>query len=118
MTETSAGSQKRRKPGVNEPPDKSYYILSKSLDIYGKCNKNAHPMGKQYNVTCVVYGSMLSVRALHGISMRPLNLSSLDNLVYHCKINDCINHFKNINKNEWIKCKAVTHHNLSQQSLN
>ena len=33
------------------------------------------------------------------------SLSSLVNLVYHCKINNCINHFKNI-KSEWIKCQA------------
>ena len=51
-----------------------YYILSKSLDVCGKCNKNAHRRERQYNVTCAVYGSMLSVRELQGINIRPLNL--------------------------------------------
>ena len=33
------------------------------------------------------------------------SLSSLDNLLYHCKISNCMNRFKNITS-EWIKCQA------------
>ena len=97
MTETGTGSQKRRKPGVDESPDKSYYILSKSLDVCGKCNKNAHRKERLW-VHAVCEGiTRDQYKAIK-------SLFSLDNL-YHCKINDCVNRFKNITS-EWIKCQA------------
>ena len=39
MAENNTSSHKRRKPGVDDSPDKPFYVLNKSLDVCGKCNK-------------------------------------------------------------------------------
>ena len=48
MSDT-AGFQKKRKHGVDESPDKSYHVLSKS-DVCGKCNKKCK--GSEEAVQC------------------------------------------------------------------
>ena len=118
MAETRTGSQKRRKPGVDESPDKSYYILSKSLDVRGKCNKKCTSKGEaiQCNLCCVwVHAVCEGITRDQYKAIK--SLSSLDNLVYHCKINDCINRLKTLQVSG-SNAKPVTHCNLSQQSQN
>jgi len=39
MAEKTGPGSKKRKPGVDEAPDKCQYVLTKQLDACGKCNK-------------------------------------------------------------------------------
>ena len=95
--ETSTGSQKRRKLGLNESPDKSYYILSKPLDICGKCKK-MHVKGRDNTMytMCCVWDHAVCEGIQRDQYKAIKSLFSLDNLVYHYKVNNCINRFKNI----------------------
>ena len=58
MAENNASGHKRRKPGSDDSPDKSYYVLNKSLDVCGKCNKNVHLKLKQFSAICAACGFM------------------------------------------------------------
>lgn len=49
-------------------------------------------------MTCAAHEFMLAVRVLLRINLRPSSPSSLDNLVHHCKICNCIDPSKNIIK--------------------
>ena len=88
MAETSTGSQERRKSGVDESQDKSYYALRTPLGICGKCNKRCTLKGEaiQCDLCCVWVHAVCE-----GITWDQYkaikSLSSLDNLVYHCKMN-------------------------------
>ena len=66
---------KRKK--LDDSPDKSDEILSKVLDLCGKCNKNVQLRVNLYNVTCVACGLMLVVRASLKTSIKLLKHSQL-----------------------------------------
>ena len=100
------GVQKKRKPGVDESPDKSHYVLSKSLEVCGKCNRKCTNTEKaiQCDLCC-----MWVHAHCEGINLQEYNaietLSSVANSVYFCTINNCQSRFRNIT-NEWIQHQA------------
>ena len=93
MTDKTTGNSKKGKPGVDESPDKSYYVLNKPLDVCGKCNKKCMPKGEaiQCDLCCMWVHAMCEGIA-RGINIAKAikSVSMLDNIVYHCKINKCM----------------------------
>ena len=120
---TNPSGQKRKKPGIEESPDKSYYILSKSLDTCGKCNKKCTSRGDA--IQCDLCGMWVHA-VCEGIShekYKAIKSLALENVVYYCQINSCLSRFKNIT-NDYIKHQEQINtdletmvSNISQQSL-
>ena len=120
---TNPSGQKRKKPGIEESPDKSYYILSKSLDTCGKCNKKCTSRGDA--IQCDLCGIWVHA-VCEGIShekYKAIKSLALENVVYYCQINSCLSRIKNIT-NDYIKHQAQINtdletmvSNISQQSL-
>ena len=92
---------KRKK--LDDSPDKSDEILSKVLDLCGKCNKKCTAKGE--SIQCDLCG-LWAHASCEGISRDQYKaikaLSALDNIVYYCCINDCSSRIKFIT-NEWVK---------------
>ena len=90
---------KKRKHGVDESPD---YVLSKSLEVCGKCNKKCMDNEKaiQCDLCCMwVHADCENISEQQYKAIE--NLSELGNSVYFCTINNCMTRFRNIT-NEWI----------------
>ena len=123
MTTSASGQPKRKKPNSEESPDKSYYILSKSLDTCGKCNKKCTSKGDA--IQCDLCGTWVHA-ACEGIThekYKAIKSLALDNIVYYCQINNCLSRTKHI-INEYIKHQAqittkleTMVSNISQQNL-
>ena len=97
---------KRSKHGVEESPGKSYYVLSKSLEVCGKCNKKCTDNEKaiQCDLCCMwVHADCENINEQQYKAIK--NLSELGNSVYFCAINNCMTHFRSIT-NEWIRHQA------------
>ena len=60
-------SKKRKQ---DDSPDKSVEVLSKALDLCGKCNKNAQQRVSPYSMICVACGLMLVVKTCLKISIK------------------------------------------------
>ena len=124
MAENNASGHKRRKPGSDDSPDKSYYVLNKSLDVCGKCNKKCSSKAEaiQCDMCCMwVHATCDNVTKEQYKAIK--SLSPLRNSMYYCNINNCLDRFNSITS-EWIKYQAnnstqletvVT--NLTQQYL-
>jgi len=57
MASTPQGIQKKRKHGLDESPDKSHYVLSKSLEVCGvNVIKSVQIRNRLYSVTCAACG--------------------------------------------------------------
>ena len=124
MAENNASGHKRRKPGSDDSPDKSYYVLNKSLDVCGKCNKKCSSKAEaiQCDMCCMrVHAACDNVTKEQYKAIK--SLSPLRNSMYYCNINNCLDRFNSITS-EWIKYQAydstqletvVT--NLTQQYL-
>ena len=120
---TNPSGQKRKKPGIEESPDKSHYILNKSLDTCGKCNKKCALRGDA--IQCDLCGMWVHA-VCEGIShekYKAIKSLTLENVVYYCQINSCLSRNKNIT-NDYIKHQAqittdleTMVSNISQQSL-
>ena len=102
----ATGGSKRKKPDTDGSPDKSEQILSKALDVCGKCNKRCTSKGE--SIQCDLCGNWAHANC-ENITRDQYKiiktLSSLHNLVYYCNTHDCTSRIKNI-VSEWIQ----THH--------
>ena len=98
-----AGNPKKRSYS-EVSPDKSATVLGKPLDVCGKCSKKCTST-KGESIQCDLCG-MWAHATCDGISREQFkaikNLSSLNNFVYYCQVNDCANRIKNITA-EWVK---------------
>ena len=102
----ATGGSKRKKPDTDGSPDKSEQILSKALDVCGKCNKRYTAKGE--SIQCDLFGNWAHANCEN--IMRDQYkiikmLSSLHHLVYYCNTHDCTSCIENI-VSEWIQ----THH--------
>jgi len=100
-----AGNPKKR--AYSEvSPDKSALILSKPLDVCGKCGKKCTST-KGESIKCDLCG-MWAHATCEGISREQFKavktLSSLSNFVYYCRVNDCANRIKNITV-DWVQSR-------------
>ena len=100
---STSGNPKKR-PYSDVSPDKSAQILSKPLDVCGKCNKKC-TSAKGESIQCDLCG-MWAHTTCECISREQFkavkSLSSLSNFVYYCQVNDCASHIKNITI-DWVQ---------------
>ena len=85
--------QLKRKHGVDESPDKSYYVLFKSLEVCGKCNKKCTDNEKaiQCDLCCMwVHADCENIN-----EQQYKAIENLGNSVYFCSINNYMTRFKN-----------------------
>jgi len=94
---STAGNPKKR-PYSDVSPEKSALLLSKPLDVGGKCNKKCTST-KGESIQCDLCG-MWAHTTCEGISREQFKavkaLSSLNNFVYYCQTHDCASRIKNI----------------------
>ena len=83
----ATGSSKRKKPDTDGSPDKSEQILSKPLDICGKCNKKCSSEGE--SIQCELCG-LWAHASCENVTREQYkaikSLSTLNNLVYYCTL--------------------------------
>ena len=104
---STAGNPKKR--AYSEvSPDKSATILSKPLDVCGKCSKKCTSAPKGESIQCDLCGMWAHVTC-EGITREQFKaiktLSSLSNFVYYCQANDCISRIKNITI-DWVQSRV------------
>ena len=101
----ATGGSKRKKPDIDGSPDKSEQMLSKALDVCGKCNKKCTARGEF--IQCDLCGNWAHANCeniMHDQYKTIKTLSSLYNLVYYCNTHDCNSRIKNI-VSEWIQTR-------------
>ena len=111
---------KRKKP--DNSPDKTEEILSKPMDLCGKCNKKCTTKGESIQCDLCGLWAHASCEDISKDQYKAIKtLSALDNIVYYCRNNDCSSRIKYITS-EWVKSqdsskidKIVT--NLTQQHI-
>ena len=113
---STAGNPKKR-PYSDVSPEKSALLLSKPLDVGGKCNKKCTST-KGESIQCDLCG-MWAHTTCEGISREQFKavkaLSSLNNFVYYCQTHDCASRIKNITA-DWCQSHDASQINLSVRS--
>ena len=95
----STSGKPKKRPYSDVSPAKSAQILSKPLDVCGKCNKKCTSAPKGESNQCDLCG-MWAHATCECISHEQFkavqSLSSLSNFVHYCQVNDCASRIKNI----------------------